>query len=70
MHRFGISDANPPKDATVIEHMIVLARLAADGSVLGDVGSFVRAIGSFVSLLLQSANRPSDVRIVKFRQLG
>jgi hypothetical protein len=51
MHRFGISETNPPKDAAVIEYMVVLARLAADGSVLGDVGSFVRAIGSFVSIL-------------------
>ncbi len=50
MHRFGISESNPPKDAAVIEYMVVLARLAADGSVLGDVGSFVRAIGSFVSI--------------------
>ena len=49
MHRFGISDANSPKDATIIEYMVVLAHLAADGSVLGDVGSFVRAISSFVS---------------------
>lgn len=51
MHRFGISDTNPPKDATVIEYMVVLARLAADGSVLGDVGSFVRGMSSFVSVL-------------------
>jgi CCR4-NOT transcription complex subunit 1 len=49
MHRFGISDTNPPKDATVIEYIVVLARLAADGSLLGDVGSFVRGLGSFVS---------------------
>jgi CCR4-NOT transcription complex subunit 1 len=54
MHRFGLSETNPPKDAAVVEHMVVLARLAADGSVLGDVGSFVRAIGSFVSILFQS----------------
>jgi CCR4-NOT transcription complex subunit 1 len=53
MHRFGISETNPPNDATVIEYMVVLARLAADGSVLGDVGSFVRAIGSFVSIFFQ-----------------
>ncbi|KAH9180386.1 Not1-domain-containing protein [Lactarius sanguifluus] len=46
MHRFGISEANPPKDSTIIEYMVVLARLAADGSGLGDVGSFVRAISS------------------------
>ena len=54
MHRFGISETNPPKDGIVVESMVVLARLAADGSVLGDVGSFVRAIGSFVSILFQS----------------
>ena len=49
MHRFGISEANPPKDATIVEYMVILARLAADGSLLGDVGSFVRALNSFVS---------------------
>jgi len=49
MHRFGISEANPLKDATIVEYMVVLARLAADGSLLGDVGSFVRALSSFVS---------------------
>lgn len=54
MHRFGISETNPPKDANVVEYIVVLAHLAADGSVLGDVGSFVRAIGSFVSILFQS----------------
>jgi CCR4-NOT transcription complex subunit 1 len=54
MHRFGITETNPPKDAAVIEYMVVLARLAADGSLLGDVGSFVRAIGSLVSILFQS----------------
>jgi hypothetical protein len=69
MHRFGISDTNPPNDATVIEYMVVLARLAADGSVLGDVGSFVRAISSFVSLSLQCANSPSYMRIVKHNRL-
>jgi len=59
MHRFGISETNPLKDATVIEYMVVLARLAADGSVLGDVGSFVRAIGSYVSVLFQNAISPT-----------
>ncbi|KAI9509952.1 Not1-domain-containing protein [Russula earlei] len=49
MHRFNISEANPPKESTVIEFMVALARLAADGSVLGDVGSFVRAISSVSS---------------------
>jgi CCR4-NOT transcription complex subunit 1 len=66
MHRFGISETNPPKDAAVIEHMVVLARLAADGSVLGDVGSFVRAIGSFVSILFQSVISPTEMHVVDF----
>lgn len=66
MHRFGISETNPPKDAAVIEHMVVLARLAADGSVLGDVGSFVRAIGSFVSILFQSVISPAEMHVVDF----
>lgn len=55
MHRFGISESNPPKDATIVEYMVVLARLAADGSVLGDVGSFARALSSFVSGFLSKA---------------
>lgn len=55
MHRFGISESNPPKDGAIIEYMVVLARLAADGSVLGDVGSFVRALSSFVSGFLSKA---------------
>ena len=62
MHRFGISDTNPPKDATVIEYMVVLARLAADGSVLGDVGSFVRGISSFVSVLFQNVMNSTQMR--------
>ena len=70
MHRFGISETNPPKDATVIEYMVVLARLAADGSVLGDVGSFVRGIGSFVSILFQNVINPTKMRVVDFHQLG
>ncbi|KAI0273855.1 Not1-domain-containing protein [Gloeopeniophorella convolvens] len=51
MLRFGVSESNPPRDATVVEYMIVLARLAADGSVLGDVGSFVRALSSFSNII-------------------
>ena len=70
MHRFGISDTNPPKDATIIEYMVVLARLAADGSVLGDVGSFVRGISSFVSVLFQRAINSTQMHVVEFHQLG
>jgi CCR4-NOT transcription complex subunit 1 len=70
MHRFGISEANPPKDSTVIEYMVVLARLAADGSVLGDVGSFVRAISSYVSTLFHWCCPLNSDILVKCRQLG
>ncbi|KAG9318169.1 Not1-domain-containing protein [Chiua virens] len=45
--RFGISDANPPRDAQVIEIVSSLARLAAEGTTLCDVGTLVRALGSF-----------------------
>jgi hypothetical protein len=70
MHRFGISETNPLKDAAVIECIVVLARLAADGSLLGDVGSFVRAIGSFVSILFQSVISSTYMHVVNFHQLG
>ncbi|KAN0075454.1 Not1 domain containing protein [Tylopilus felleus] len=45
--RFGISDANPPRDAQVVEIVSSLARLAAEGTTLCDVGALVRALGSF-----------------------
>ena len=70
MHRFGISEANPPTDSIIIEYMVVLARLAADGSVLGDVGSFVRAISSFVSTLFHEYSSLNSHILVKCRQLG
>ena len=47
--RFGVSDANPPRDAQVVEIISSLARLAAEGTTLCDVGALVRALGSFVS---------------------
>ncbi|KAF8556923.1 Not1-domain-containing protein [Imleria badia] len=46
--RFGISDANPPRDAHVVEIISSLARLAAEGTTLCDVGALVRALGSFL----------------------
>jgi CCR4-NOT transcription complex subunit 1 len=48
--RFGISDANPPRDSQVIEVMSTLARLALEGATLCDVGALVRALSSFVHL--------------------
>ncbi|EDR11008.1 uncharacterized protein LACBIDRAFT_141130, partial [Laccaria bicolor S238N-H82] len=47
LERFGISDANPPRDAEVMEMMTTLGRLAAEGSVLCDVGALVRALGTY-----------------------
>ncbi|KAF9244222.1 Not1-domain-containing protein [Melanogaster broomeanus] len=45
--RFNISDTNPPRDAQVVEIMSSLARLAAEGTTLCDVGALVRALSSF-----------------------
>lgn len=47
--RFGISESNPPRDAQVVEIMSTLARLAAEGTAVCDVGALVRAMSSFVS---------------------
>jgi CCR4-NOT transcription complex subunit 1 len=47
--RFGISESNPPRDAQVVEIMSTLARLAAEGTTMCDVGALVRALSSFVS---------------------
>jgi CCR4-NOT transcription complex subunit 1 len=46
--RFGISDANPPRDAQVIEVVSTLARLALEGAILCDVSALVRALSSLV----------------------
>jgi len=51
--RFGISDASPPRDNQVVEIVSSLARLAAEGAALCDVGALVRALSSFVSLSLR-----------------
>lgn len=52
--RFGISDANPPRDAQVVEIMSTLGRLAAEGTPMCDAGSLVRALSSFVSIFFRS----------------
>lgn len=46
--RFGISEVNPPRDVQVVEIISALARLAADGTAMCDVGALVRALSSFV----------------------
>lgn len=51
LQRFGISDANPPRDAQLVEIMSNLARLAAEGTTLCDVGALVRALSSFPATL-------------------
>jgi CCR4-NOT transcription complex subunit 1 len=50
--RFGISESNPPRDVQVVEIMSTLARRAAEGTVMCDVGALVRALSSFVSVSL------------------
>ncbi|KAG8732244.1 hypothetical protein FRC11_014912 [Ceratobasidium sp. 423] len=45
--RFGITDQNPPRDAQVVEIVSTLARYAAEGKALCDVGALVRALSGF-----------------------
>ncbi|KAG6897848.1 hypothetical protein C0992_010336 [Termitomyces sp. T32_za158] len=45
--RYGITDANPPRDVQVVETMTVLSRQAVEGKALCDVGALVRAFSSF-----------------------
>ncbi|KIJ69669.1 hypothetical protein HYDPIDRAFT_80338 [Hydnomerulius pinastri MD-312] len=45
--RFGISDSSPPRDTQIVEIISSLARLAAEGTTLCDVGALVRALNSF-----------------------
>jgi CCR4-NOT transcription complex subunit 1 len=50
LQRFGISDDSPPRDGQLVEIISNLARLAAEGTILCDVGALVRALSSFVSV--------------------
>ena len=50
LERFGITAASPPRDSQVAEVISALARLAAEGTVICDVGSLVRAFASYVCL--------------------
>lgn len=52
LQRFGISEANPPRDPQLVEIMSNLARLAAEGTTLCDVGALVRELSSFVRVTL------------------
>ncbi|QRV90034.1 CCR4-Not complex component, Not1 [Ceratobasidium sp. AG-Ba] len=45
--RFGITDQAPPRDSQVVEIVAALARFAAEGKQLCDVGALVRALSSF-----------------------
>lgn len=54
LQRFGISDTHPPRDSQLVEIMTNLARLAAEGTILCDVGALVRALNSFVSVFARS----------------
>ncbi|KAF8226250.1 Not1-domain-containing protein [Tricholoma matsutake] len=45
--RYGINDANPPRDVQVVETMSILSRQAVEGKLTCDVGSLIRAFSSF-----------------------
>ena len=49
LERFGITDATPPRDDQVIEVISTLLRVAGEGTLICDVGAFIRAIISYVS---------------------
>ncbi len=51
LERFGITAAKPPRDTQVIEIISTLARFAAEGNVICDVGALVRAFVAYVSVL-------------------
>ncbi|KAA1474810.1 Not1-domain-containing protein [Dentipellis sp. KUC8613] len=62
MLRFGISDTNPPQESQILEYISTFARLAAEGSTLGDVNSFVRALSSLpVKMNWANAIRAFDI---------
>ncbi|KAF9475663.1 Not1-domain-containing protein [Pholiota conissans] len=47
LERFGITESNPPRDAQVIDIISTLSRLATEGSMICDVGTFIRALVSY-----------------------
>ncbi|KAF8964122.1 Not1-domain-containing protein [Flammula alnicola] len=47
LERFGITETNPPRDAQVIEIISTLSRLAAEGTIICDVGALVCALVSY-----------------------
>jgi CCR4-NOT transcription complex subunit 1 len=51
LNRFGITEANPPRDAETQEIVSTLARAAVEGRTLCDVNSLMAALTSFVRLL-------------------
>ncbi|KDR81370.1 hypothetical protein GALMADRAFT_239234 [Galerina marginata CBS 339.88] len=57
LERFGITDVNPPRDDQVVEIISTFSRLAAEGTVICDIGSFIRALVSYNT----SLNWPSVI---------
>lgn len=49
LQRFGISEASPPRDNQAVEIVSSLARLAAEGSTVCDMGVLVRVLSGLVS---------------------
>lgn len=60
LERFGITDANPPRDDQVVEIISTLSQLAGEGTIICDVGAFVRALVSYVSLGSHSLNASAN----------
>ena len=53
MNRFGITEANPPRDDDTLEIVSTLARAAVEGRTLCDVNSLMTALLSFVRYLVR-----------------
>jgi len=51
LERFGITASNPPRDGLVVEVMSTLARFAAEGNTICDIGALVRALVGCVRTL-------------------
>lgn len=64
MQRFGMTEANPPTDIQIVEYMSTLARQAAEGTTLGDVNAFVRALSNSVSVFAASLVNVAEVRLM------
>ena len=47
LQRFGLTDANPPKDMQVLDVISRMARYAVEGHQLCDIEALIRALASY-----------------------